>query len=114
MDDVVKRDQIGMAMLAAWLNVRVDQIPPENQAHLNPSTMAAWERVKVAAIRAMLEGLEPVASLYTMHMELNQTCDRLDNPGLAPFGIPGRDYSEEYTVTETPLYDLSALKEAVK
>lgn len=44
------RDDLGMAMLAAWLNVRVDQIPSENRAHLNPHTMEAWERVGRAAI----------------------------------------------------------------
>ena len=45
-----ERDDLGLVMLAAWLNVRVDQIPPENRAHLNPHTMAAWERVGRAAV----------------------------------------------------------------
>ena len=49
------RDDLGMKMLAAWLNVRVDQIPPENRAHLNPHTMAAWKRVGEAAIAHHLE-----------------------------------------------------------
>lgn len=47
---MAERDDLGMRMLAAWLNVRPDQIPPENRAHLNPHTMAAWQRVGEAAI----------------------------------------------------------------
>lgn len=105
----VIRDFRTLASKGEWLHQTDDRVLHE--ATLEQMTKG---HIAKAAIRAMLEGLEPVASLYTMHMELNQTCDRLDNPGLAPFGIPGRDYSEEYTVTETPLYDLSALKEAVK
>ncbi len=42
------RTPLEMIALAAWLNVRVDQIPPENRAHLNPYTMAAWKRVAEA------------------------------------------------------------------
>lgn len=45
-----ERSGLDMRMLAAWLNVRVDQIPPENTSHLNPVTMAAWKRVGEAAI----------------------------------------------------------------
>ena len=55
MDKVIEaaaRDDLSMHMLAAWLNVRVDQIPPENKAHLNATTMAAWQRVGEAAIAA--------------------------------------------------------------
>lgn len=48
-ETLAERDELGMAMLAAWLNVRVDQIPPENRAHLNPYTMEAWRRVGEAA-----------------------------------------------------------------
>lgn len=51
----VERDDLGLAMLAAWLNVQVDQIPHENRAHLNPHTMAAWQRVGEAAFNAGLE-----------------------------------------------------------
>lgn len=47
-----ERDPVAMAMLAAWLNVSFDQIPAENRAHLNPSTMAAWKRVADAAVAA--------------------------------------------------------------
>lgn len=48
-DDTLPRDDVTMKMLAAWMNVRVDQMPPENTTHLNASTMAAWGRVAEAA-----------------------------------------------------------------
>lgn len=55
---------------------------------------------------------EPVAYLHTMHMEGGQTYDRLtawngvdeDEPMRTAFGFPGYDYSQEYSVTTTPLY----------
>ena len=43
------RDDVALAMLAAWLNVRPDQIPAENRAHTCAHTMAAWHRVADAA-----------------------------------------------------------------
>lgn len=56
--------------LAAWVNVRPDQLPEEMQAHNCPATMKAWGRV-AAAIRAsqaapapsdgLREALEPFA-----------------------------------------------------
>jgi hypothetical protein len=48
-DDTLKRDDVAMKMLAAWMNVRVDQMPPENNGHLNADTMTAWQRVAEAA-----------------------------------------------------------------
>lgn len=48
-DSTLQRDDVAMKMLAAWMNVRVDQMPPENNTHLNASTMAAWQRVADAA-----------------------------------------------------------------
>lgn len=48
-DSTLQRDDVAMKMLAAWMNVRVDQMPPENNTHLNASTMAAWLRVADAA-----------------------------------------------------------------
>lgn len=48
-DDTLQRDDVAMKMLAAWMNVRVDQMPPDNNSHLNASTMAAWGRVAEAA-----------------------------------------------------------------
>lgn len=69
-----------------------------------------------------------VAYLHTLHMEFDQTCTLLthrndygaDEPRRTAFGLPGRDYSEEYTVTTIPLYahpssqDASALVEALR
>jgi hypothetical protein len=60
----------------------------------------------------MKDELEPVAWLHTLHMEGGQTYDMLlfsdgldcDEPECTAFGKPGRDYSEEYKVTSTPLY----------
>lgn len=57
---------------------------------------------------------EPVAYLHTLHMEGGQTYERLtmhngldpDDARVTAFGIPGRDYSEEYSVSTTPLYAL--------
>jgi hypothetical protein len=37
-------------MLAAWLNVRPDQLPPELRAPSCAYTMAAWKRVGEAAL----------------------------------------------------------------
>jgi len=70
----------------------------------------------------------PVAWLHALHMEQGQVSTRLtdwdcidpDEPSWGAFGRPGRDYSEEYTVTTQPLYthppatDVAALVEAAK
>lgn len=50
--------------------------------------------------------LKSVAWLHTLHMEFDQTYDRLTASPENPFGEPGRDYGEEYEVTSTPLYAL--------
>lgn len=47
---------------------------------------------------------EPVAYLHEMHMEADQTYERLTFDTTNAFGEPGRDYSESYAVTCTPLY----------
>jgi hypothetical protein len=46
-----ERTPLELAMLAAWLNVRPDQIPAENRAQACPHTMAAWKRVGEAALQ---------------------------------------------------------------
>jgi hypothetical protein len=48
-DSTLQRDDVAMKMLAAWMNARVDQMPPENNTHLNAFTMDAWQRVADAA-----------------------------------------------------------------
>lgn len=44
-----ERDPLALAMLAAWLNVTVDQLPELYKAHTCPDTMEAWGRVADAA-----------------------------------------------------------------
>jgi hypothetical protein len=44
------RDPLALAMLAAWLNVRPDQIPDTFRAHTCEATMTAWQRVGRAAV----------------------------------------------------------------
>lgn len=42
---LLPRDGLQTAMFAAWLNVRQDQIPPENLYHTCMATQEAWGRV---------------------------------------------------------------------
>lgn len=44
------KDPLALAMMAAWVGVRVDQLPKEMQAHTCRHTMAAWKRVGDAAV----------------------------------------------------------------
>lgn len=53
---------------------------------------------------ATTEAQEPAAYLHEMHMEGDQTYERLTFDTTNAFGEPGRDYSESYEVTCTPLY----------
>jgi hypothetical protein len=50
------------------------------------------------------QGAEAVAWLHTMHMELDQTDEQLSFSAENPWGTPGLNYSEEYTVTSEPLF----------
>lgn len=55
----VLRDPLALACLAAWMNVRVDQLPMKVRAHTCAATMAAWKRVGEAARQHFVEnGLE--------------------------------------------------------
>lgn len=45
-----ERTPLELAMLAAWLNVRPDQLPLELRAPSCAYTMAAWKRVGEAAL----------------------------------------------------------------
>jgi hypothetical protein len=49
-DDDFTRDPLALAMLAAWLNVRVDQLPETMRAHTCRDTMERWKRVGEAAL----------------------------------------------------------------
>lgn len=75
------RDPLALAMFAAWLNVQPDQIPPENLAHTNPHTMAAWKRVGEAArtTEPWLAYLDNMASELALHKAaIEATSARLD------------------------------------
>ena len=48
-------DHLARIALAAWVNVRPDQLPKEMQAHTCPATMQAWGRVAAAIRKATTE-----------------------------------------------------------
>jgi hypothetical protein len=43
------RDEMALALFAAWVNCSVDELPATMRGHTCPATMAAWERVADAA-----------------------------------------------------------------
>ena len=43
------RDPLALAMIAAWLNVRPEQVPTEWRVHTCEQSMRAWQRVADAA-----------------------------------------------------------------
>lgn len=57
-----ERAPLELAMLAAWLNVRPDQLPPELRAPSCAYTMAAWKRVGEAALEAQAAEIEELKS----------------------------------------------------
>lgn len=64
-----ERTPLELAMLAAWLNVRPDQIPAENRAQACPHTMAAWKRVGEAALEAQAAEMIEQARIIGMGAE---------------------------------------------
>lgn len=93
-----------------------ERLAMEEMTDARVTVMMASERI-AAAIRSLplpkaKEEVEPVAFLHALHMEGGQTYTRLsfddgtdeDEPRRTAFGVPGRDYSEEYSVTSQPLY----------
>ena len=70
-------DYLSRVALAAWVNVRPDQLPKEMQAHNCPATMEAWGRV-AEAIRAALTSREAPptaqepAALVDLHYLANE------------------------------------------
>lgn len=52
------RDALALVALAAWVNVRPDQLPAEMRAHTCPDTMASWDRVAKAILRHYQETQE--------------------------------------------------------
>lgn len=76
-DSTLQRDDVAMKMLAAWMNARVDQMPPENNTHLNAFTMAAWQRVAEAA--AAEERAKIVEWLWGMGLHnINDIADAIE------------------------------------
>jgi hypothetical protein len=93
----------------------------EKQRAACGNCLEASARPTEQAIRPEYEG-EPVAWMHTLHMEGGQTCTRLreddgtdeDEPRRTAFGMPGRDYSEEYPVTSQPLYAHPSSEQAIR
>lgn len=57
-----------------------------------------------------LEGVEPVAWMHTLHMELGQTNVWLTDQDVESlFGVPGLDFPKSCHVTITPLYSATDL-----
>lgn len=52
---IPERDPLALAMLAAWVNCPVDQLPATMRAHTCTATMAAWKRVGEAAVAFLNE-----------------------------------------------------------
>lgn len=50
-------DHLALVALAAWVNVRPDQLPDTMRAHNCPSTIAAWGRVSGAIREAVMASL---------------------------------------------------------
>lgn len=49
MDAQIWRDDLAVVMIAAWCNVRPDQLPEAMRAHTCAATAEAWTRVAAAA-----------------------------------------------------------------
>jgi len=47
------RDDLALAMFAAWVNCSVEQLPPDMKGHTCPATMRSWCRVAQAALDAI-------------------------------------------------------------
>lgn len=54
---------------------------------------------------------EPVAFMHTLQMEGGQTDERLAFDKFNPWGVPGLDYDDSYSVTIDPLYLAAPLAE---
>lgn len=60
------RDPLALAMLAAWVNCPVDQLPETMKAHTCEATMAAWKRVGEAAMGIAADYLQEYAGGHYM------------------------------------------------
>jgi hypothetical protein len=77
-----ERTPLELAMLAAWLNVRPDQIPAENRAQACPHTMAAWKRVGEAALEAQAAEIKRLIPMVKDALEKGR--HRLLKEGFSP------------------------------
>ena len=76
----------------------------ELQQAVNWADMCQQDRdVANDTLRMLLDG-DPVAYLWTLHMELAQTRKEVTLEETCPFGEAGKDYDESYVVTCAPLH----------
>lgn len=61
-----ERDPLAMKMIAAWLNVRVEQLPLAYRVHTCPSSMDAWQRVALAARRHLADAASDAIISYCL------------------------------------------------
>lgn len=98
-------------MAAELTPARIAELAREAQIAFCLDKYPSFEVALVRKVEAALatQGAEPDGWLYVMHMEGGQknrafSDDRYDFPTHSPFGRRGRDYSEEYEVTEHPIH----------
>lgn len=101
--------------LAEWNRKMADEteafanrLGEKHETHMELLRDAAQYRNTAQQIETILAEAdgeqEPVAWLHTLCMELDQFSRLLTFCEENPFGEPGEDYSEEYSVTSEPLY----------
>lgn len=74
----VLRDPLAIAMLAAWLNVRPDQVPAAFKAFTCEHTMKAWKRVGEAAITHLQAAAEIDFEIWQDDMLVASSTDEAD------------------------------------
>jgi hypothetical protein len=57
-----QRTPLELAMLAAWLGVRPDQLPKEMRAHTCRDTMERWRKVGEAALQLYKENGDAITT----------------------------------------------------
>ena len=97
-------DHLSRVALAAWVNVRPDQLPKEMQAHNCPATMEAWGRV-AHAIEAALASLEASPASQQEAMTVAED-DILADAEAAYWADPNNDSFDRHCIRAT----LRALK----
>ncbi len=67
----------------------------------------------IATLPPVVGDGEPVAWKHTMHQEFGQKWSRITTDAKHPFGIAGRNFSSEYSITTEPLYARSTPSQGV-